>query len=94
MDLASSLLMTLLALTGLLLLPLYLRRITRDLGFKSSRNSPNAISPNATKSHTAVHNTDGPFIPMPDSLTTKDEMVTWLIHDLPRLTSGQRERRE
>jgi hypothetical protein len=42
----------------------------------------------------AIHGSDTSLIPMPDHLRTKDEMVTWLIQELPRLTSGLRERRE
>jgi hypothetical protein len=42
----------------------------------------------------AIQDSDTSLIPMPDHLRTKDEMVTWLIQELPRLTSGLRERRE
>jgi len=42
----------------------------------------------------AIHNSDPSLIPMPDHLRTKDEMVTWLVDDLPKLTSGLRDHRE
>jgi hypothetical protein len=32
--------------------------------------------------------TSGPFIPMPDHLRTNDEMVTWMTHELPKLTAA------
>ena len=31
----------------------------------------------------------GRFIPMPDRLSTRDEMVAWMTRDLPRLTAEQ-----
>lgn len=36
----------------------------------------------------AVHNADDPFIPMPDHLKTRDEMVAWMTKELPKLTAG------
>jgi hypothetical protein len=33
----------------------------------------------------AIHDTRGPFIPMPQNLRTQDEMVAWMTRDLPRL---------
>ncbi|WP_230529924.1 hypothetical protein [Microvirga roseola] len=35
----------------------------------------------------AIYESQGPYIPMPDHLRTRDEMVDWLTKDLPRLTS-------
>ena len=32
----------------------------------------------------ASDETDGPFIPMPAHLTTRDEMVGWMIKELPK----------
>lgn len=36
----------------------------------------------------AADRTHGPFIPMPDHLKTKDEMVAWMTRELPRLTAN------
>jgi hypothetical protein len=35
----------------------------------------------------AIHDTYGPYIPMPGDLRTKDEMLEWLIKELPKLTA-------
>lgn len=34
----------------------------------------------------ALHQTHGPFIPMPEELKTRDEMVSWMTRELPQLT--------
>jgi len=39
------------------------------------------------KDQPAIHDLDTSFIPIPYYLKTKDEMVTWMVRDLPRLTS-------
>ncbi len=36
----------------------------------------------------AIHDTYGPYIPMPKDLRTKDEMVAWMTRELPKLTGG------
>jgi hypothetical protein len=35
-----------------------------------------------------VYDLGGPFIPMPYHLKTRDEMVTWMTEELPRLTAA------
>jgi hypothetical protein len=34
-----------------------------------------------------IHESNGPFIPMPDHLKTHDEMVAWMTKELPKLTA-------
>jgi hypothetical protein len=34
-----------------------------------------------------IHDTHGPFIPMPETLRTADQMVEWMTKELPRLTA-------
>jgi hypothetical protein len=34
-----------------------------------------------------VYDSSGPFIPMPNHLQTRDEMVTWMTKELPKLTA-------
>lgn len=59
-------------------------RITMPLS-----NRPSAIDPIlGARDQVAVHDTPGPFIPMPDHLKTRNEMVAWMTQELPRLTSG------
>jgi hypothetical protein len=35
----------------------------------------------------AIYDSGGSFIPMPDHLKTKDEMVSWMTKELPKLTA-------
>lgn len=35
---------------------------------------------------------DGPFIPMPEALKSRDEMVAWMTTELPKLTAAARPR--
>ena len=35
----------------------------------------------------AIYDTGGPFIPMPERLKTRDEMVAWMTTELPKLTA-------
>jgi hypothetical protein len=34
-----------------------------------------------------VYDSGGPFIPMPNHLKTRDEMVAWMTNELPKLTA-------
>jgi hypothetical protein len=46
-----------------------------------------AFDPDASPSapdQEASEETDGPFIPMPAHLTTRDEMVGWMTKELPK----------
>jgi len=36
----------------------------------------------------AIHDSHGPFIPMPERLRTRDEMVAWMTEELPKLTAA------
>ncbi|PVE24874.1 hypothetical protein DC522_08095 [Microvirga sp. KLBC 81] len=46
------------------------------------------------KDQATIYDMDGPFIPIPDHLKTADEMVAWMIRDMPRLTAeAQKPRR-
>jgi hypothetical protein len=38
--------------------------------------------------HPALGDGDGPFIPMPSDLRTREEMVAWMTTELPRLTAA------
>ncbi len=35
----------------------------------------------------AIYESHGPFIPMPGHLKTRDQMVEWMIKELPKLTA-------
>jgi hypothetical protein len=35
----------------------------------------------------AIHDTYGPYIPMPSDRKTREEMVAWMITELPKLTT-------
>ncbi|WP_414470854.1 hypothetical protein [Microvirga sp. M2] len=35
----------------------------------------------------AIHDTGGPFIPMPEAIKTREEMVAWMTTELPKLTA-------
>jgi hypothetical protein len=35
-----------------------------------------------------VYDSSGPFIPMPNHLKTRDEMVAWITKELPKLTAA------
>jgi len=37
----------------------------------------------------AIYDSYAPFIPMPEHLRTKDEMVEWMTKELPKLTAEQ-----
>jgi hypothetical protein len=39
------------------------------------------------KDRIAIYDSGGPFIPMPDSLQTRHEMVAWMTKELPKLTA-------
>jgi hypothetical protein len=39
------------------------------------------------KDRRAIYDTGGPFIPMPDNLKTREEMVAWMTRELPKLTA-------
>jgi hypothetical protein len=39
------------------------------------------------KDRIAIYDTEGPFIPMPESLRTREEMVAWMTRELPKLTA-------
>jgi hypothetical protein len=41
------------------------------------------------KTPMAIHDTGGPFIFMPEGIRTREEMVTWMTNDLPRLTADR-----
>jgi hypothetical protein len=41
-----------------------------------------------TPEHTPVAVDQEPFIPMPNHLTTRAEMVAWMTEELPKLTEG------
>jgi hypothetical protein len=45
------------------------------------------------KNPMAMYDTGGPFIPMPERLQTREEMVAWLTTDLPKLTADRSESR-
>jgi hypothetical protein len=36
----------------------------------------------------AIDEADEPFIPMPERLRTREEMVAWMTQELPRLTAA------
>jgi hypothetical protein len=40
-----------------------------------------------------VYDSGGPFIPMPNHLKTRDEMVAWMTKELPKLTTDMQNRR-
>lgn len=42
---------------------------------------------NGRRDRIAIHD-QGPFIPMPDNLSTREEMVSWLMNELPKQTTG------
>ena len=88
MDVAVSLMIIFVALIGLSLFPLWFRGRTARTQPTGSTHQSGGIA-----EQVAAPNSD-PFIPMPDYLRTKDEMVTWLIHELPKLTSRQHENRK
>jgi hypothetical protein len=47
-----------------------------------------AIDPLAgSQDYLAVYGPGGLFIPMPNHLKTRDEMVTWMTQELPKLTA-------
>jgi hypothetical protein len=35
----------------------------------------------------AIYDSQGSFIPMPDHLKTRDEMIAWMTEELPKLTA-------
>jgi hypothetical protein len=35
----------------------------------------------------AIHDVGGPYIPMPDRLKAREEMVAWMMKELPKLTA-------
>ena len=39
------------------------------------------------KDRIAIYDTGGLFIPMPDCLKTREEMVAWMTRELPKLTA-------
>lgn len=83
MDLAISLLVILAGSLGLLLLLL--------IRFGGKTIEPDIASDLdpilGAKDQVAVYDTYGPYIPMPSHLRTADEMVAWMMNDLPRLTA-------
>jgi hypothetical protein len=82
MDFTATVLLAYLGAAGVFLVPFLVSRRTTD---------PTVTSPVdpilGEKDQAAIHNLDPSFIPMPDYLRTRDEMVTWMVRDLPRLTS-------
>jgi hypothetical protein len=88
-DVAASLIMTFVALLGLFLIAMWRRGQLTHPQIKSP-----AIPDRGTAEQMIATDTDS-FIPMPDYLRTKDEMVAWMTYDLPRLISelhgGRRE---
>ena len=89
MDFSATLLLTCLGAAAIFLVPFWISRSRTDPTI-TSRVGPLLGTPDQA----ATPDSDTSLIPMPDHLTTKDEMVTWLIHDLPRLASGQHKHRE
>ncbi len=89
MDFSATVLLVCLGAAAIFLVPFWLSRGSTDPTITSLVGPVLGASDQA-----AIQDSDISLIPMPDHLTTRDEMVTWLIHDLPRLTSGLRERRE
>jgi hypothetical protein len=89
MDVALFLTMIFVSFVGLFLLPPWFRRLVTE----SKTNSSDPLG--KSKAEHVVTTARDPFIFMPDSLRTKDEMVTWMARDLPRLTlqlhEGRRE---
>jgi hypothetical protein len=83
MDLALSLLAILAGSLGmLLLLLLWFGSSTIEPEFESSLHPILGM-----RDQMAIHDTQGPFIPMPEHLRTADEMVAWMTKELPRLTA-------
>jgi hypothetical protein len=89
MDIELSLTMIFVSFVGLFLFPYFFRRQGTRSRTKSSGH------PGKSKAEQVVTTAPDSFIPMPDYLRTKDEMVTWMARDLPRLTlqlhEGRRE---
>ncbi len=82
MDLAVCLLMNFLGGAAALLLPLWFSGRTIDPKIESP------LDPIlGRRDQAAIHDTVGPFIPMPNDLQTKDEIVAWLTQELPKRTS-------
>ncbi len=53
------------------------------------RDMPSRFDPILGKrDRVAIHDTYGPYIPMPKDLRTKDEMVAWMTKELPKLTAA------
>jgi len=82
MDFTATVLLACLGAAGVFLAPFLISGRTTD---------PTITSPVdpilGAKDQAAIHDLDTSFIPMPDYLRTRDEMVTWMVRDLPRLTS-------
>jgi hypothetical protein len=82
MDFTATLLLACLGAAGIFLVPFWLSHRTADPAITSP------VDPTlGAKDQAAIHDFDTSFIPMPDDLRTRDEMVTWMVRDLPRLTS-------
>ena len=82
-DLAMSLLVVLAGAVGMLLLLLTWfggRTITPEIedGLDPILGARDPI---------AIYESQGPFIPMPDHLKTRDQMVDWMTKELPKLTA-------
>lgn len=89
MDFALLPMMTIVPFIGIFMLSSWFRRQGTESKTKSSAH------PGKSKAEALVTTASDPFILMPDYLRTKDEMVTWMARDLPRLTlqlhEGRRE---
>jgi hypothetical protein len=81
-DFSATMLLACLGAAAIFLVPFWVSRRTTDPAITSS------VDPIVgAKDHAFIHDLDTSFIPMPDYLRTRDEMVTWMVRDLPRLTS-------
>jgi hypothetical protein len=52
--------------------------------------SPDALDPiMGPRDRIVIHDGGESFIPMPEELRTRDEMVAWMTKELPRLTAKE-----
>lgn len=61
--------------------------ISQPIHSASSRPTEGLDPITGPKDRIAIYDTGGPFIAMPDSLKTREEMVAWMTRELPKLTT-------
>jgi hypothetical protein len=64
--------------------------ISQRLNVRLSRGTRGTDPITGPKDRIAIYDSAGPFIPMPDGLKTRDEMVAWMTTELPKLTAQNR----